>query len=818
MRKLTSSKMRHSNMLFELEWSNYPRAQFFKDRYLSLQPRFKNVIATLPLGFYDDNLMKDLDAFYKDLKKTPKVLMIGDVIISQQKLVMVETSEKTTTHPPDTTQDIEGTVDNCIVKNRVEVNENASERMISMSDEETNSFNEKTAKKSTTYVFEHDIELDMHEFREEIRSQTLVSPKHNELASHISYIFERRIVYRLVKIFSHLKQFMVTHRHYDFASVDIVTTTDVEKSIENILYDSYKLTDVVDQVRNEKPFEESELHNGSNAFEQKVMEHLCQSIASTAVKLFATKYNLPESTCYKLLTAAQFEENLASSLSVHTKRTLIQTCMNNVEKWKGMKNGERKCVYADKTPFVETVQDIKKDINVEFQKTEIILSRMERVVTIMRKMAFEIKGVLSQTKLIDFGDEMFNYKTIGTDVKNELLRVKGVFSVATVFGELEVCIKRETFDDASNEVKTILKQHSFCYSYKLVRKTSDLKLFIRAESFFEAGDKLEVGAEKRIGTLGCCLPGSDNDLYGITCAHVVENSDGEVKVSHKSRETPCDFGSVKGNAFVTQSLANTSIRTIDIAAISIQDHCKNHCRCDLFEGKMACKPVMYADNNCDENLVGTTVYKYGAITGFTEGIISAADHLFENENANKELINIGPLPKVEDISERDSGMYDSSNEYHSEGQDNYLTTGASNVSENTKHSSACDSLLEESIETVKPVENDNVGTDNNDVQHQDDELSREPNVRNSEIIGKGGKESKSKPLKKNKFAEEGDSGAFVCTTDVQTNSILVVSMISAGGSLNDNPVCISIPIGDQLHALVKHMARNKPGFHFLLKQ
>lgn len=254
------------------------------------------------------------------------------------------------------------------------------------------------------------------------------------------------------------------------------------------------------------------------------------------------------------------------------------------------------------------------------------------------------------------------------------VRLKGVKSTATVFNELEIHLYLENelemmdvdsntqgssglqVEDALNcpkvvqvrkEIDEIIKKHSFNepYSLKIIQNLPRAFAKIQHEHGTQIHCQSPSDPNKfRAGTLGAFMVESDNNdnMFAVTCAHVVSTPN---PLNVYIKETGIDsdmivLGTVLPD-WTINSGDNETFALIDFAAIKVDDGIKMRCVPNLKDedGMMRASVV---ENENPDDLVGQTVFKYGARTDFTSGFISSVD--LDIANSGQYLVMVEPLP------------------------------------------------------------------------------------------------------------------------------------------------------------------------------
>lgn len=164
-----------------------------------------------------------------------------------------------------------------------------------------------------------------------------------------------------------------------------------------------------------------------------------------------------------------------------------------------------------------------------------------------------------------------------------------------------------------------------------------------------------IDREPNRGTLGGYIEDRDRKVYGLTCAHVVgQTGVAEVLGIKNNQRQP--FSTVQ-YIFHGGSREDCNFPLVDIAAAEVIDALQSGCKEYLRDNQSGIK-VADVQSDIREDLVGNKVFKIGACTGKTYGIIQAVDgELAEclGENAGEYLTAIDIMPgDVSDAEVRDA--------------------------------------------------------------------------------------------------------------------------------------------------------------------
>lgn len=135
----------------------------------------------------------------------------------------------------------------------------------------------------------------------------------------------------------------------------------------------------------------------------------------------------------------------------------------------------------------------------------------------------------------------------------------------------------------------------------------------------------EIVSSIGTGTLGGFLTGTDNHLYGITCAHLVggRRVTEDLFIPDHTVNQRILFARTVPNMIV--STGNASRPLIDLAAVRVFDHLRHRCMKFLIDDEGKIRQGILAVETPLE-LLGRYVYKHGARSNLTKGIVCSDDY------------------------------------------------------------------------------------------------------------------------------------------------------------------------------------------------
>ncbi|XP_053392022.1 uncharacterized protein LOC128554736 isoform X1 [Mercenaria mercenaria] len=246
----------------------------------------------------------------------------------------------------------------------------------------------------------------------------------------------------------------------------------------------------------------------------------------------------------------------------------------------------------------------------------------------VRTLLFEISCYLKKSK-VDVGqnEELARRysSAVDTDLRKEILGIKGVYGAGTIYGQFEVHVDSDAdIPLVEAEMCRMMRQKNHFRQY-IVRSVE------RKTKPFALCHGKEMVCQPRMGTLGGFVDGVDGSnrhLYGLTCAHVV-NGQGEGRYEVFIREESNNQLLLFARSYPNLTISSGDVPNplIDLAAVRVVDGVKNECIKYLKDENSEFKPGRVA---ADVDLEGHFVYKYGAKTHFTKGRVCSTDYCLNN--------------------------------------------------------------------------------------------------------------------------------------------------------------------------------------------
>lgn len=380
-----------------------------------------------------------------------------------------------------------------------------------------------------------------------------------------------------------------------------------------------------------------------------------------------------------------------------------------------------------------------------------------------------------------------------------LFRIDGVYGVGTFYEQLEIHIDKTMIAEQDTEkteekmvnaeIYTKMQSHEMQSKYTKIddERLSEIKMKISAkmetEGFdfpyslryvlrkpiplvcrAEPGNKIQ-NSRKETGTLGgfCEMMG---EFCGLTCAHVVGGS-----VKEKLEiETNGSFQPFSESQNIHCLAEDKHFPLIDIAALKIKKECESECQKRMQEDCSRIKMIRLTDRG-KSIPSGRLVHKFGAATGFTEGLVASVDYnaKYDTQSVENYIYIIDNIPdwQISNPLKLQSLMVEDM-----EDVEDATVDAATNNPTPYKGMSASEKAIDEVLQGASAKQRNDDSYDELAKKKCNDVLLY---VRHTFSVGDNEQFS-------DVFAKEGDSGSVICIHDDHTRSFYTaLSMLSAGG-------------------------------------
>ncbi|XP_045193883.2 uncharacterized protein LOC123549673 [Mercenaria mercenaria] len=468
------------------------------------------------------------------------------------------------------------------------------------------------------------------------------------LSSKISVMIETKIVLGLIKADAHLQKFVREKSRNKAGAFDVLETEQYLCAVQGFLKNGLGFVDMLENKE-------------SDPFIEILLDNLTRVLRCAILDPLSSKYNMSQDACNRLAQEMNLEDALRKSISKNTRYHLSKLEQHCRDMVKATKEKNKWYKFPCRN-FMFIVYPLRDDIRKAVLLFEESLSSVQRSAAVMKKMMFEIDGYIRQSivepKNIKRGEKK---ATISETLRRKLLKIDGVFGVGTLYGGLEIHIDKQqrNLGKVQNDITELLDQSKMYRPYRLrevVKKPAELVGW-QCENGSNIESPSPNNGRVRKGTLGGFANSKDNQLYGLTCAHVVQGNGNEhdVFITNGSSEKHLF---AKSKPEMTVCFGRSQHTFIDFAAVKVIDNVRHKCiRFLKDDDGIERRPTL--TNETPNDLVGRHVYKYGATTHLTSGIVCSVDYsVFEAPDAKDYIVLIDTSPGSENefyAREGDSG-------------------------------------------------------------------------------------------------------------------------------------------------------------------
>lgn len=185
----------------------------------------------------------------------------------------------------------------------------------------------------------------------------------------------------------------------------------------------------------------------------------------------------------------------------------------------------------------------------------------------------------------------------------------------------------------------------------IVCKPCFRKYFQQGEKIFpKKSTPLEKNEENGYGTLGGFVTDQNADIHALTCAHVCQQGSSVFVaggVSKREKIGEC--------AFKANLQADTIPKPIDVALVKIDKRVKERCDRSMYNDEHLPSQVRIYSGHLREMVNKDFVYKIGASTSVTRGLVTSSEYHCKVIEGRAELFFISGVGSDQFADEGDSG-------------------------------------------------------------------------------------------------------------------------------------------------------------------
>ncbi|XP_053401039.1 uncharacterized protein LOC128557572 [Mercenaria mercenaria] len=642
-------------------WEVYPRAHHFQTRFNDVYTRYKKIATEGPHStiFKDSKLREPLEKLYCQLGNTLRIIVIGRNDLQTKCFISSPQRAEGPTYSPLLDGSKSGPEDQTttLVICYAVINHFDSEGLKEILDalEYFKSMEEKLRSCliapplivcQTRMMHDRNIS-ETDQFLSSLISTAATSlgmkleagditidPVETALGSMISEILEKKIIHGFVNMSTQLQDF-VGDRCFVSDAIEILESEQLITSIQGFMKNGLGFVDIL-ETRKDEPFIETVLRSAVRVIRCAIMAPL------------SAKHSLPQDTCNRIAHATNFEDELIRCVSKNTRYHLSKLEKPCDEMVKATKSGKTSHHFPGRS-FVFIAYPLRDDIKKGFDELEQKLISVRRIASTMRKMLFEIGGYFVQS--IGSTEANQTGTKIPDNLRREIMTLDGVYGMGTIYGQVEIHLRKmekEMKTEVQDKVSEVMNCFKFLQPYRIISVLQEPRnLFAITSGRGIKSLNPHKNDTYRKGTLGGFVRSNNNKLYGLTCAHVVHGN-GNVHDVFIQSETEEMVLIGRSLPRMTVFPDTNRIAFIDIAAIEITKECQPKCslkdehgqekRAQVFEGK-------------PETIVSNFIYKYGATSDLTKGIVVSTDYSLFGPDARELVVLIDSLPSI------DAGKY-----------------------------------------------------------------------------------------------------------------------------------------------------------------
>lgn len=411
----------------------------------------------------------------------------------------------------------------------------------------------------------------------------------NTLPKCISNVFEHKIV----KCFQDVRDFS-EEQLMSLQSNDIFENTSVREQLVNCLETAHARS-----VERDKDV----------TFIEHVINTLARALRCILNTPIARRYNVSLDTCNRKMISIKFENKVVRAIP------------------DSLRNELRRLEYGQERASIEQlVNKLKLPIKSVVSETEREVGQSRDII---QRLSLEMDNYLKKSILNeeDKGEKVGKtYRPVDDDTRKEILRQTGVNAVGTIYGNFEVHVDVGNVDEIRNEVEKIFSERNIDVPFAV--KVVERQPQPCSDVTYGNGNEVYCTEDKH-GTLGAFVDGSDANLYGLTCAHVVMPIIYQKEIYFKDERETVLLGTTAPDLTVYPGRGLKPL--IDLAAIRVNENVRQKCvrRLKDEDGKYR-KAVIRTSL---EDLAGSSVFKHGATTLLTVGEVCSEDYsyLFEED-------------------------------------------------------------------------------------------------------------------------------------------------------------------------------------------
>ncbi|KAL3857083.1 hypothetical protein ACJMK2_011779 [Sinanodonta woodiana] len=438
-----------------------------------------------------------------------------------------------------------------------------------------------------------------------------------------------------------------------------------------------------------------------------LLEVLAQVLQYLMVEVLAKVYGIKDYRLHQMLEEMVFQKECINIIKDSFRDSLLKSLPPDLFHYECkvlQEEEERKkiCELFSKTDhesFLKELEkvadnDLKKLANRVHEELQKRVMAIERNLAVQHKLRFETESILKETIAAHYISNLLpSSSCLSEGLKGDLLRTKDVTGVAMVFGELHIhvidCSEEQKKVISEEQKKVIAEEQSQVFSEeqkkviseeqkKVISKEKNKVISEEQKRVILEGIKKTIAKHKywhtykigfitkkpdyyhsvgiglishkflRRGTLGGFMTDLDNNLYCLTCAHVIPEGNVDVYIENNGQTMIGQSVNVEIPPGVPPDVPPLSVDAVDITAVKVKPD--QIPRCNPFfktpdDSYGPCQMLPALDYSFGEH---HHVYKWGARTNLTYGTLHTGyynNSLFKGGVLDKyTYILVEPLP------------------------------------------------------------------------------------------------------------------------------------------------------------------------------
>ncbi|WAR07030.1 hypothetical protein MAR_016988 [Mya arenaria] len=618
-------------------WTVYPRPGFFRAQYVDLHPRFRKIIDSLPAVVKNQGLLNKLDAVNGQLKGSLRINVISDADLSVKQYILDETVLQDTAGIL-----VPSSLEICVCYIHCAKLDDAFAKHI---DEVLRSLINVTGSRSADTAFlAFDFNCpvsdeDIHRVTSYVLQKLGVQAEGHR-RPNLNIVFVENEVSLPSAISQYLESELVQVFHDMYSFVLSLIPKEGHKRCVTTLEGYTRRKGVHSAILAFM----SDVHMQFGDVEGFTDEHI-KRILTQLGRLFRcsiftpylqNKYGIPSWICSSVLDSIRFDDRFQTSVTDETCRFIIKTIENVRREIK--EPNDFGLLFGTQTKekrFSWVSPKLLTDLKGLLKEAEQKMGSVARVVSVVKKLAFEIEGYLEQA----IGNDFRHYAEppiVPAVIRKEILMLNYVYAVGTVYNDFVVylngegCQSMETEElqedqfstlkgVAEYDIKALMKKHCTFFPYKIQVVSRPIKTF--ADNHYFPGSKISKVGSNGWGTLGGFFR-NEHGSFAITCDHVLECvNEAEMIEIHDVTLGPAVIGLTSRDMSVRAG-ENINFSLVDIAAIKMNECDK--CTLEFLDADSKLRVAERFEGN-SSNLRRRTAFKHGAKSSLTTGIIVSGD-------------------------------------------------------------------------------------------------------------------------------------------------------------------------------------------------